>query len=409
MTSAGYNARIETFPFDFTGDVVAPVLEQTSPVAATYLAGTDFATIEYSGSGDVTAPVHAVGFEVPVGQPDISTSGCEASDFAGFPPGSIALIQRGTCTFRIKAANAQAAGAVGVIVTNDGQPGRTGLAGVTLTSPQMSLPVVFATSAMRDNLAGSVLDGPTGVTVHLAVSYLVESRTGRNVIAETSGGDPARVVVVGAALDGGQVGLAVNRATGAATTLEIAEIFASQQRSTTSRLRFVWFGGRGVRLGATSYVDALSTEDRGRIKAMLDIQELGSPNYGRFVYDGNNSDFTLPVAPAGSGTIEALLTEYFGGVALSTLPSSTQPLADKEPFLEAGIPVGGVFAGTAGEKTAEEAALFGGTAGVAYDPCASVACDGAANLNLTALDQLSDAAAHVVLLLSKRNLAKNPL
>jgi Zn-dependent M28 family amino/carboxypeptidase len=363
----------------------------------------------YSGSGEVTAPVHAVDFVVPAGQPDISTSGCEAADFAGFTPGSIALVQRGTCLFRIKVANAQAAGAVGVIVANDGLPGRTGATGGTLSAPQMSLPAVFVSSPMRETLAGTVLDGPTGVTVRLAVSYLVESRTGRNVIAETSGGDPARVVVVGAALDGGETGPGVNRATGAATTLEIAEVFASQQRSTTSRLRFIWFGGQVSRLGATSYVDALSTEDRGRIKAMLDIQELGSPNYGRFVYDGNNSDFALPLAPGGSGTLEALLTDYFGRVSLSMVPSSTQPLADKQPFLEAGIPVGGVFGGTVGVKTAAEAALFGGTAGVAYDPCSGAACDGSANLNLTALDQLSDAGAHIVLLLSKRNLARNPL
>ncbi|MFC7647116.1 PA domain-containing protein [Streptosporangium lutulentum] len=38
-----------------------------------------------------------------------STSGCEESDFAGFTRGNIALIQRGACSFQIKAELAQAA------------------------------------------------------------------------------------------------------------------------------------------------------------------------------------------------------------------------------------------------------------------------------------------------------------
>ena len=35
-------------------------------------------------------------------------------------------MQRGTCGFAVKALNAQAAGAAGVIIMNEGQPGRTG-------------------------------------------------------------------------------------------------------------------------------------------------------------------------------------------------------------------------------------------------------------------------------------------
>ena len=45
----------------------------------------------------------------------------------GSSAGNIALIQRGTCTFAQKVANAEAAGAVGVVIFNEGNPGRTGL------------------------------------------------------------------------------------------------------------------------------------------------------------------------------------------------------------------------------------------------------------------------------------------
>ena len=48
---------------------------------------------------------------LPVGEADSTTdSGCEPEDFAGFT-GDIALIQRGTCDFSVKIANAVDAGA----------------------------------------------------------------------------------------------------------------------------------------------------------------------------------------------------------------------------------------------------------------------------------------------------------
>jgi hypothetical protein len=74
----------------------------------------------------------------------------------------------------------------------------------------------------------------------------------------------------------------------------------------------------------------------------------------------------------------------------------------------AAIPVGGIHTGSNGIKTNAEAALFGGTAGVAYDPCAGVACDTYANVSTAVLGKMSGAAAHTVLLLSRRNFSKNP-
>ena len=66
----------------------------------------------------MTAPVTAGRRQLGLG--NTSTSGCEPEDFAGFPAGNIALIQRGTCTFEIKGENAAAAGASGVLFFNQG-------------------------------------------------------------------------------------------------------------------------------------------------------------------------------------------------------------------------------------------------------------------------------------------------
>ncbi len=67
--------------------------------------------------------------------------------------------------------------------------------------------------------------------------------------------------------------------------------------------------------------------------------------------------------------------------------------SDYGPFIAQNIPSGGLFTGAEGIKTPAEAALWGGTAGVAYDPCYHQACDTYANINLDALDVNADAVA----------------
>ncbi len=67
------------------------------------------------------------------------------------------------------------------------------------------------------------------------------------------------------------------------------------------------------------------------------------------------------------------------------------------PFIANNIPAGGLFTGAEGIKTAEEAAIWGGTAGQQYDPCYHLSCDTYANNSDTALDVNSDAIAYAVL------------
>ena len=111
LTAAGYNVTLNSFPFVY---VPNGSLTQTAPVAASYETGAFTGT----GYGTVTAAVTAVDIQLGVG--NTSTSGCEAADFAGFPAGNIALIQRGTCPFATKAINAEAAGADAVVIFNQG-------------------------------------------------------------------------------------------------------------------------------------------------------------------------------------------------------------------------------------------------------------------------------------------------
>ncbi len=126
-------------------------LQLVAPISQPYPS----APLAFSGSGDFTAAGRLVDVQIPpAATPNTSTSGCEAADFAGFPAGSIAIIQRGTCTFAVKAANAQAAGAVAVVIFNEGQPGRTDVVLGTLGGPGITIPVVGTTFAAGEQLFG---------------------------------------------------------------------------------------------------------------------------------------------------------------------------------------------------------------------------------------------------------------
>ena len=81
-------------------------------------------------------------------------------------------------------------------------------------------------------------------------------------------------------------------------------------------------------------------------------------------------------------------------MGLATEPTAFDGRSDYGPFIANGIPAGGLFSGAEGIKTPEQAAMYGGTAGEAYDPCYHQACDTIANVNDKALDEFSDAAAH---------------
>ncbi|HET9908784.1 MAG TPA: M28 family peptidase [Anaerolineales bacterium] len=414
MVAAGYNVSFQEFTFNFDGDASAPALEQTSPTPTVYIDGVDYDTMQFSGSGDFTAPLTAVDLLVPSPFANASTSGCEAADFAGFTPGHIALMQRGTCGFVNKAQNAQAAGAVGVIVFNEGNPGRTNLNLGTLGTPQ-TIPSITTTFAMGQTLRNGVLNGPTGITVRLKVDYFFGPRTTRNVIAETPTGDPNRVIVVGAHLDSVTRGPGINdNGSGSATILEVAEVFASQGRTPRNKLRFMWYGAEELSpglIGSNFYVANLSQAERDKIELMLNFDMIGSPNFVRFVYDGNNSGGGGAVGPTGSGAIEQMFLEYFASQGLATEPTPFNGRSDYGPFIAPGvdIPAGGLFTGAEGIKTPAQAAVYGGTAGQQYDPCYHLACDTFDNNSNTALDQMSDAVAHSVLLFSKRNFEKNPL
>ncbi|KGN33165.1 aminopeptidase Y [Knoellia sinensis KCTC 19936] len=409
LTAAGYTPTVQEFDFPFYRELSDAVMERTAPTAKTYANGPDFATMTYSGSGDVTAAVTNVDLMIPPGAAgNSSTSGCEASDFANFPAGNIALLQRGTCAFGLKAVNAEAAGAKAVVIMNEGQPGRDGILNGTLGAPDVTIPVVGTTFAVGAELAAA------GTELHLKTDTESEIRQTWNVFAETKKGNDDNVVMAGAHLDGVVEGAGMNdNGSGSAALLEVAEQFAKVSPKNTTR--FAWWGAEELGLlGSEHYVADLvenSPADLAKIGLYLNFDMVGSPNYVRFVYDGDNSRFPVgPNAaegPAGSAAIEDLFHDYFASQNLASEETAFSGRSDYGPFIAEGIPSGGLFTGAEGIKTAEQAAVFGGEAGVAYDKCYHAECDDISNVNMKAMDENSDAMAHAVVTYAMSTAAVN--
>jgi Zn-dependent M28 family amino/carboxypeptidase len=397
LEAAGYTVTRQEFKFPFFQELAPAEVEQVSPTPTEY----EESTFDFSGSGDVTGPlVPTNDIVIPPTPAPSSTSGCEPGDFLAAPAEpAVALIQRGTCTFEVKAANAQAAGYDAVLIFKEGNSGRTDLVDGTL-GREFSIPVVGLSFADGQALYQATQAGE--VVVRVFTSTVNESRSTTNVIADSPGGNADRVLVVGAHLDSVAEGPGINdNGSGSATILEIAEEISELGITPRQKLRFAFWGAEesGL-LGSEHYVENLSDEELQAIWANLNFDMLGSPNYVRFVYDGDGSA-TDPAGPPGSGQIEQVFLDYFASQGLATEPTPFSGRSDYGPFIAVGVPAGGLFSGAEGIKTEEQAAIYGGTAGIPYDPCYHQPCDDITNLSTRALFELGDAAAHAVLTLAR--------
>lgn len=394
LESAGYDVTIQQFPFNAfypTGD---GILQATAPTPTDYVWEEDFTYLSQTEPGDVTGM--AVAVDVQLGPDNTSTSGCEPADFTDFPAGSVAVIQRGACAFGQKATNAANAGAAGVVIFNQGNTeDRKGLINATLGDDYAGgVPVVFTT---YDIGAGWVEQ--QDLQLRVVTNVVREQTETSNVIAETNRGNPDNVVMTGAHLDSVFEGAGINdNGSGSAALLELA--LQMKRAHPRNQVRFAWWGAEEAGLvGSTFYVNSLSQEEKDKIKVYLNYDMIGSPNFGNFIYDGDGSDFDL-AGPPGSAATEALFEKYFNLREIASEGTQISFRSDYAQFFEDGIAFGGLFTGAEVLKTEEQAAKFGGEAGVAFDPCYHSACDDITNVDELALEINGDAAAFVTSWLS---------
>jgi Zn-dependent M28 family amino/carboxypeptidase len=247
------------------------------------------------------------------------------------------------------------------------------------------IPTGGITQAEGEKLAADLAKGP--LEVSFEVRELQEKRSTNNVIAETRRGNAANTVMLGAHLDSVTAGPGINdNGSGSAGLLEVAEELAKREKQPTNKVRFAWWSAEenGL-LGSEHYVANLSSLGKKEIKLYLNFDMIASPNYGLFVYDGDNSDGVgAGAGPAGSAQLERDINEFLDKRGTPHEGTDFTGRSDYGPFIEVGIPSGGTFTGAEGIKTEAQAKKFGGSAGIAYDVNYHAAGDDINNINMKA-------------------------
>jgi Zn-dependent M28 family amino/carboxypeptidase len=411
LTAAGYSPVKQPFDFVVFQENTFPVFQRTAPGATVTYEPLDddtpddaqFATMSYSASGDVTQTLDLVP-NVTVGPPASDGPGCQSEDFAGIS-GQVALIQRGGCAFALKALNAQTAGALAAVIYNniDGQlNGTLGEASQDgKNGDDITIPVVGTLKSVGEELAAEDATGDD-VSVHVKVDATNSQRTSFNVLADTPTGSD-NVIVVGSHLDSRIEGPGINdNGTGSAFNLELALQMAKQNIKPDNKVRFAFWGAEESGLvGATRYVQAISDEEFAKIRMNLNYDMLGSPNFARFILDGDFSSTngqgptSAPALNPGAAEIEKKFESAFDSAGLAHEPTAFDGRSDYKPFQDNGVAAGGLFTGAEVKKTTAQRDKFGGIAGVAFDPNYHQAGDDLGNVSREGYEQMTDAAAFV--------------
>ena len=406
IADANRGSRAEGTPgYDASVDYVVQVLKDKGFDVQT----PEFERLDRTEGGNPTLTVAGRGFHVDQASLLVSTPagglnaitlrpqkapGCTAADYGTVSvKNAIAVVADTGCSVGDKQNAAVAKGAVGLLVVST--PGPTGSPAGLFTPgyyQQLTIPVgvieTDADAALRR----------TSAPVRLVLDSKPVMVKSRNILAQTKTGDTKNVVLAGAHLDSPARSPGINdNGSGVAALLEAASALGAEPRITNA-VRFAFWGSEAE--GPTKYVRGLA-RDLDDVAVYLSVNMIGSPNAGYFTYDGDqsgqpNPDVPLQSVPAGSAGVERTLAGYLNlaGVRPADIPLSRT--ADYGPFLATGVAVGGLTAGSSQRKTEVQARLWGGRAGVAFDPNYNTARDNAGNIDRQALSLMGQALAFAV-------------
>ena len=439
LRKIGYNPTLQ--PYANTGNPNAwsertpPVLERTLPdgttktyVNALNLTG-DFSQMTWSHTGDVTAQVIPVNGITDPARRDAGRQplrlrherlpGRGEGQHRADPARQLQSVHSQAAGFLEKVINARAAGAKAVFVMNEGQTNRiapgTTTNGTTFTRVvaqtypgMMAATLSFAAGKELYDLA----QAGTPATVHFKTDNNITQRLDYNVIAETPGGDPTRVLQVGAHIDGVANGPGINDdGSGTAMNLAIANQILKLGIPLKYKIRFGWFSGEEQGLfGSTFSVNQLNTVQTQQTLGMLDYDMLASTNWIPFMYIPNPSETTLPQIQRDS---EATMSNIHINYLLNPLgiTKTDYPFDNRSDYAQwraRNVPATGLYTGAEGIKTLAQmngnptAGVngYGGQAGIQADPCYHEWCDTVFNLSQYGLDEFTDVLAHATLSLA---------
>ncbi len=395
LEAAGYTIERQVFAFSLYAEVSSSLSADGVSIVTQ--------TMSFSGSGNIVGGT-PIPVDLDLGLGNGSSSGCEPADFDGLDfsgSSDIAIIQRGACSFGLKAVNAQDAGAEAVVIFNQGNAdGRFDIIGGTLGEGvvgTLTIPVLDV--AYDDGVTLSAAE-----SIDLAVVTTIDTRTTENVIADLDGKNTDNVVMAGAHLDSVDAGPGIqDNGSGSAALLTVALAIGNNKKYTPQNsLRFAWWGAEESGLiGSEAYVFhpdfGLTQEEYDALALYLNFDMIASPNFIYGVYDADESTFPAPVfVPPGSAALEDLFEAFYTIEGVPYEDSEFSGRSDYQAFIDVGIPSSGLFTGAEGIKTPEQAAIWGGTAGNQFDPCYHLACDTVDNVSSEALDVNVDAIGYAI-------------
>jgi aminopeptidase YwaD len=186
----------------------------------------------------------------------------------------------------------------------------------------VSVPVVGISMAEGEDLLDALEIGP--VTASMTVGSLSDT-TSFNVVAEPPGEDCE--TVTGGHYDSVQVAPgASDNASGTATVLEIAAVLAHNGEMGSNC--FVLFGSEEVGLvGSAYYVSQLTSEERDRIKAMLNLDMVGVGEEGWWLIGDSELQERTAAIAEDLGIADAVPSTLIRGLS-----------SDHASFVQVGIP-----------------------------------------------------------------------
>jgi Peptidase family M28/PA domain len=407
IADANRGSRAEGTPgYDASVDYVLQVLKDKGFDVAT----PEFDRLDRTEGGKPTLTVAGRGYHVDQASLLVTTppgglnaitvrpqkpAGCTGADYGtASVRNAIAVVDDTGCPVAKKQDAAIAKGAVGLLVVS--APGAGGRPAGLFT------PGYYQQLTMPVGVIGKDVDAAlrhTNAPVRLVLDSKPVMVKSRNVVAQTKTGDTNNVVMVGAHLDSFPRSPGINdNGSGVAALLEAASALSSAPKITNA-VRFAFWSSESE--APAKYVRGLARDQLDDVAMYFSVDMLGSPNAGYFTYDGDqsaqpNPEIPTQSVPAGSAGVERTLAGYLNlaGVRPADMPLSRTD--DYGPFLAAGIPIGGLTAGSSQRKTDVQARLWGGRAGIPFEPNYGTGRDTIDALDRKALSVMGQTAAFAV-------------
>ena len=307
--SGSNNANMNTLPdgqrprmrmYLWTSGVTMVKVESPASLAGVKTSATaEFGAQSFDVTNDLVVARDAATTEGP-----LDSDACTAITNASAVAGKIAVIDRGTCLFVEKAKNAQAAGAVGIVIVNNVSPGTITMSG---TDPTITIPLVSITQA-DGNLIKTALGQGTRVVLRMARQGVVprDGSFDNTLIAHEWGHYLSNRLVNNAN------GLVANQARGLgegwADFTALLMFVKEEDRNTPSNANFGGtYGVTPYPLGGPDYApDVLNNAYYYGIRRYPYSRDMNKyPLTFKHISDANPLPATPPISPRGGGAVNS--------------------------------------------------------------------------------------------------------